>query len=165
MTTELSPMKERVCLVTMGTAAAAPTPATPPTATLPAMTSSSSSARAATRTLPPAMTVERDAAHAPAVAVPAEHSSPIEAWVVMSMTETAALTATPTVPPPDPPAEIERIFSVEVASIVTFPFAATAAPGAIQARVSFVMTCTSTPAPTPAVPPRASWPAFPPLVV
>src|SRR5690554_6003662 len=105
--------------------------------------------------------VAREPAQAVAVAVPAAHSSPTDATVVMVKTDTAALTDTPTVPLTAPPADIEITSSVEVASTVTLPRAAIATAGAIQARVSLLMTCTSVPAPTPAVPPSATWPATP----
>src|SRR5690554_2210346 len=105
--------------------------------------------------------VAREPAQAVAVAVVAAHSSPTDATVVMVKTDTAALTDTPTVPLTAPPADIEMTSSVEFASTVTLPRAAIATAGAIQARVSLLMTCTSVPAPTPAVPPSATWPATP----
>src|SRR5690554_2477361 len=105
--------------------------------------------------------VAREPAQAVAVAVVAAHSSPTDATVVMVNTDTAALTDTPTVPLTAPPADIEMTSSVEFASTVTLPRAAIATAGAIQARVSLLMTCTSVPAPTPAVPPSATWPATP----
>lgn len=80
----------------------------------------------------------------------------MNALVVMSYTDTAALTAIAAVPATLPPAETLVTSSLEVASTATSPETTTSDCGAIHACVSLFTTCTSAPAPTPAVPPTAS---------
>ncbi len=63
------------------------------------------------------------------------------------MTDTAA------VPPKLPPAAIDVASSLEAASTVTLPVALIVTSFAIHASVVLLITSTSTPAPTPAVPP------------
>jgi hypothetical protein len=150
------PRNASVVLVTTGTAAAAPTLALPDTVRLPAMASRSSCSSAATRMLPLALTVAPSVASGP----PSTNAS-----VVMSSTETPALTLTAAEPPPPTPAEIEVIFSLEVASTVILPSALTSARLPIEASVSLVSVSTSTPTPTPAVPPIESAPAAERIVV
>ena len=158
-------MNEVVVLFTIGTAADAPTPTVPPIAMLPAMTLSVSCSFAEMRALPPARTVARDVAQLVALTAWALHTSPTYAFVTIVNTDTAALRATPTVPPAETPAEIEMTFSLEAASIVTEPLARTETCGSIQAWVSLFSSSTSAPAPMPAEPPTASWPATPLMVV
>ena len=62
-------------------------------------------------------------------------------------------------PPKPPPTASDMTFSLEVASTVTLPATVTLVFWPIQALVRLVITSTSTPAPTPAVPPMASAPA------
>ena len=137
-------MVAEVTLVMIGTAAPAPTDAVPEIAMLPATTVSVSDSSAETMTLPPATTTV---------------DAPRRAVVVIDSTGTAALIATAAVPPTVPPTEIESRFSEEMADTTTSPRALTNDPSPTEALVFFVMTWTSAPAPTPAVPPTASMPA------
>ena len=126
-----------------GTEAATPTPAAPPTAMLPATTSSWSASFAVTPTEPSASTVAW---------------VPIVAPVVIEYADTPALTATAALPPTARPAATWTMLSWEFAPTVTLPapVVVTLAYGAIVASVFFVITSTSTPTPTPAEPPIAS---------
>ena len=149
-TVALSPMNAWVSFVTIGTATAAPTAAVPPPEMLPAMTSSLRLSSAATRTLPSAFTIEL---------------FPMLAFVVMLSTGTPAFTVTAAVPLNEAPTEIEVIFSLEVASTVVSPAVVIVSFAPIEAVVVLWMTSTSTPAPTPALPPTASTPAVERIVV
>src|SRR5215217_1020000 len=153
-TCELSPIEACVFFVTTGTAAAAPTAAVPPALMLPPTTLSFSASSAETRTLPSALTI-----------APVPGDGERYATVVTSKTETPTLTFTAAVPPKPPPTAIDVTFSVETASTVTSPVEVTVTPWSIHAFVVFSTTSTSTPAPTPAVPPIVSVPAIARMVV
>ena len=140
-----SPMNACVFLVMIGIAAAAPTAAEPAAEMLPPITFIPSDSVAETRTLPPALTT------AP---------PPMYASVVTEKTGTPTFTFTAAVPAKPPPTAIEVSDSLDVASTVALPLTDALTVPASHASVSLLTTSTSTPAPTPAVPPMASAPAM-----
>ena len=140
-----SPMNACVSFVTIGIAAAAPTAAVPAAEMLPPITFIPRDSVAETRTLPSAVTV----------APPAMYAS-----VVTEKTGTPTLTFTAAVPAKPPPTAIDVSDSLDVASTVASPLSVALTVPASHASVSLLTTSTSTPAPTPAVPPMAIAPAM-----
>ena len=85
--------------------------------------------------------------------------------VVGERIETPALSVIAAVPPAAALAAMEVIDSLERAATITLLLAVMIACFPMKASVSFVMTSTSTPAPTPAVPPNAIEPPAPRIFV
>ena len=150
VTTAEAPIRAFVVLVTTGTATPAPMAAVPPTEMLPAMTNRFIDSSAETITLPPARTSAPE---------------PTVADVVTLMTGTAALTVTAAVPPTETPAEIDLRSSEDVDITTTSPLARTVLLEPIEADVFLCRSSTSSPTPTPAVPPTAMAPARDRMVV
>ena len=80
--------------------------------------------------------------------------------MVTLITETPAFTVTAAVPENPAPTEIRVMSSLEAASTVTLPRTVSALSLPMIAFVVLLSTITSTPAPTPALPPMASAPAM-----
>ena len=149
-----APTNASTRLVTTGTPTAAPIPAEPPSASVPATLVTSRLSLAEIWPLPRTCRPP-----APRLATASDGSSPTNARVTTSATSTLAAPAMPAPPPPPPAAATETTSSRLSASTCRLPCTLPLAAEPIDASVTFEVLVTAAPAPTPPEPPAPIEPA------